>query len=33
MGTTRFIDCDKAKRLIGYKPKYDLKKTVEDMIK
>ena len=33
MGTTRFIDCNKAKRLIGYKPKYDLKKTVEDMIK
>ena len=33
MGTTRFINFEKAKKLINYKPKYDLKMTVKDMIK
>jgi dihydroflavonol-4-reductase len=32
LGTTRFIDFNKAKKLIGYKPKYDLKMTVKDMV-
>lgn len=33
MGTTRFISYEKAKKIIKYEPKYDIKKTVEDMLK
>ena len=33
LGTTRFIDFDKAKKSIGYSPKYDLLRTVKDMAK
>ena len=32
LGTTRKISCERAKREIGYKPKYDLQSTVEDMV-
>ena len=33
LGTTRLISFDKARKKIEYKPKYDLKSTVEDMVK
>ena len=33
MGTTRFISYEKAKKMIKYEPKYDLKTTVEDMVR
>lgn len=32
MGTSRIIDGEKAKKELGFKPAYDLKKTVEDMV-
>ncbi len=32
LGTTRRIDCQKAMNLLGYKPRYDLEKTVEEMV-
>lgn len=31
-GTTRRISCEKAKKKLGYKPGYDLKATVRDMV-
>ncbi|RLF43760.1 MAG: hypothetical protein DRN29_09575 [Thermoplasmata archaeon] len=31
-GTTRRISCEKAKKKLGYKPGYDLKATVKDMV-
>lgn len=33
LGTTRFIDFEKAKKILDYKPKYDLEMTVKDMVK
>ena len=33
LGTTRFISFDKARRIIKFKPKYNLKTTVKDMIR
>jgi nucleoside-diphosphate-sugar epimerase len=33
LGTTRFISSDKAKKYINYKPRYDLKRTIKDMVK
>jgi len=32
LGTTRRISWEKAEKMLGYKPRYDLKKTVEDMV-
>ncbi|HEC81540.1 MAG TPA: NAD-dependent epimerase/dehydratase family protein, partial [Thermoplasmatales archaeon] len=32
LGTTRRVSCEKAKKVLGYKPRYDLKSTVEDMV-
>ena len=32
MGTNRIISYEKAKKMLGYKPSYDLKKTVQDMV-
>jgi nucleoside-diphosphate-sugar epimerase len=32
LGTTRRISCEKASSTLGYKPQYDLKSTVEDMV-
>ncbi len=32
LGTTRKISCDKAKKELGYKAKYDLPSTVKDMV-
>jgi nucleoside-diphosphate-sugar epimerase len=33
LGTTRLISFDKARKIINYKPRYNLKMTVEDMVK
>ncbi len=33
LGTTRFISSEKAKKYINYKPRYDLKRTIKDMVK
>jgi len=32
LGTTRRVSCEKAKKTLGYKPRYDLKSTVADMV-
>ncbi|KAA0006078.1 MAG: NAD(P)-dependent oxidoreductase [Thermoplasmata archaeon] len=32
MGTNRIISYEKAKKMLGYKPSYDLKKMVEDIV-
>jgi nucleoside-diphosphate-sugar epimerase len=32
LGTSRIIDSEKAKKELGFKPSYDLQKTVEDMV-
>jgi nucleoside-diphosphate-sugar epimerase len=32
LGTSRIIDSEKAKKLLGFKPNYDLQKTVKDMV-
>ncbi|HEC94801.1 MAG TPA: NAD-dependent epimerase/dehydratase family protein [Thermoplasmatales archaeon] len=32
LGTTRRVSCEKAKKTLGYKPSYDLKSTVKDMV-
>ena len=32
LGTTRKISCERAKKELGYKAKYDLQSTVEDMV-
>ena len=32
LGTTRKVNCDKAKKELGYEPKFDLQSTVKDMV-
>ncbi len=32
LGTTRRVNCDKAKKELGYKPKFDLQSTASDMV-
>ncbi|MEA2054388.1 MAG: SDR family NAD(P)-dependent oxidoreductase [Candidatus Thermoplasmatota archaeon] len=32
LGTTRIISCERARRMLGYTPKFDLQSTVEDMV-
>ena len=33
LASNRIISCEKARRVLGYKPTFDLEKTVEDMIR
>ena len=33
LASNRIISCEKARRVLGYKPIFDLEKTIEDMVR